>query len=539
MSLLLISIVSAIVFEVISGRAYEVLSGQQAQLSNNKLTLNKIENLVKQTASLLVLADLVIASGETYLVENTLNELDIIIERINKLKVIQLVAGQENTLEIIEKDLLAISHQIVEVDKSLKMNDESKRASLLALYDNRAFSLVTKLQVVRENATKKNQQLEALYSELGAWEKAKVVLVLFGFITIFVIVIGLAICDIDLPIKRISAAANRSLFADSAFINSIDGTVEIQEMSYAFSLLIRKQEAEVNKKEHALSELKNTLLQLKQAHQDSKNTNKKLKETQLQLIDAEKLETTGMLAAGVAHEVKNPLAIIQLSADYLKLKIEREQPDLNEMVDVIFEAVDRADSVIQELLDFNTKGELKMESEKINGVISEAIKLVKHESQKKNIKISTQYSDKTPMVVVDRNKILQVIINLAINAIRAMDKGGELILKTRSISKKEVKDEVTLSDSDQHLLSGDIVIINIIDNGPGISSDVEKKIFEPFFTTKNDGKGTGLGLTVVKNIMRLHGASISIKNNRDKGVNASLVFSTFEAVTGIENKALS
>jgi signal transduction histidine kinase len=522
-----------------SGYAYEVLSGQQSQVSNNKLTLNKIENLEKQISSLLVIADLVMGSGEMYLMENTLNELNIIIERINKLKASQLVAGQENILEIIKKDLLTISYQILKVDNSLKIGDDIKLSHLLIQYDNISFSLVMKLQAFRENATKRNQQFEDLYSELGSREKEKVVFVLIGFISLFIFVIGLAIHNIDLPIKKMSAAAKTSLINDSPFMSSIDGTSEIREMSNAFSLLIQKLEAAVNKKKWALTQLERTHSQLKKAHKETKNTYQKLKDTQLQLIEAEKLETTGILAAGVAHEVKNPLAIIQLGTDYLKQKIGPEQPNINEILDAMCVAIDRADSVIQELLDFNSKGQLKMEPEKINDMISEAIKFVKHEAQKKNIKISTQYSDKTAIVVIDRNKILQVIINLAINAIRAMDYGGELILKTRSMSKKEIGDEVTLSDSGQYLLSDHIVIINIIDNGSGISADIKEKIFEPFFTTKNDGDGTGLGLTVVQNIMRLHGASISIKNNTDEGANATLVFSTFEAMTGIANKALS
>jgi len=247
-----------------------------------------------------------------------------------------------------------------------------------------------------------------------------------------------------------------------------------------------------------------------------------LEEAQLQLIQAEKMETIGMLAAGIAHEVKNPLAIIQLGVDYI-VKSKKDE-DITEVTKDIEEAIVRADTVIKELLDFSASKQLNMKIVDLNPVIEESLLLVKHELMKKNIDVVVQYDENLPQVEIDQNKIEQVCINLLVNAINAMGEKGTLTIKTYSERVEKVADYFNLSRTGQ-LLLGDIgVVLDIEDDGSGILEDKLDKIFDPFFTTKQSGASIGLGLTVTQNIIRLHNAILNIKNKKDGGVRASVVF---------------
>lgn len=247
-----------------------------------------------------------------------------------------------------------------------------------------------------------------------------------------------------------------------------------------------------------------------------------LEEAQLQLIQAEKMETIGMLAAGIAHEVKNPLAIIQLGVDYI-VKSKKDE-DITVVTKDIEEAIVRADTVIKELLDFSASKQLNMKIVDLNPVIEESLLLVKHELMKKNIDVVVQYDENLPQVEIDQNKIEQVCINLLVNAINAMGEKGTLTIKTYSERVEKVADYFNLSRTGQ-LLLGDIgVVLDIEDDGSGILEDKLDKIFDPFFTTKQSGASIGLGLTVTQNIIRLHNAILNIKNKEDGGVRASVVF---------------
>lgn len=226
-----------------------------------------------------------------------------------------------------------------------------------------------------------------------------------------------------------------------------------------------------------------------------------LKETQLQLIQAEKLESVGRLAAGVAHEVKNPLAIIQLGLDFLKPSAEGEAA---EVVDEMDEAVGRADKVVKGLVDFSRSDKLDMERQDLNDVVEAALRMVKHELQARKISLHDKLAAGLPLLLLDKGKIEQVLINLCMNAAQAMDSKGELNVETSRI--------------------GEEVLLLVKDTGPGIPADKLDKIFDPFFTTKAVGKGTGLGLSVVRNIIELHNAAIAVQNRPQGGASFTIRF---------------
>jgi two-component system, NtrC family, sensor kinase len=254
-----------------------------------------------------------------------------------------------------------------------------------------------------------------------------------------------------------------------------------------------------------------------------KETYEELEVTQLQLIQAEKMDSIGKLSAGIAHEVKNPLAVIQLGINYIQKKLsvnENLEGVIHDMEDAIF----RADSVIKELVDFSASRELNLIKQELNPIIEESLLLVKHELTKHNVNVVNKLNDEIPQVEIDRNKLQQVFINLFMNAIHAMDGKGTLVVRTYTGILKEELKKHQLSNTGQHKLSNNVVVVEIEDTGTGIEIDNENKIFEPFFTTKKAGIGTGLGLTVTENIIRLHNAYIDIRNRNEGGVIVSIMF---------------
>jgi signal transduction histidine kinase len=250
-----------------------------------------------------------------------------------------------------------------------------------------------------------------------------------------------------------------------------------------------------------------------------------LKNTQLQLIQAEKLESIGRLAAGIAHEVKNPLAVIQLGVDYLS-KTLRGNKDAIESVHDMDDAVKRADTVIKGLLEFSRPAKPEMKTLDLSNVLEESLLLVKYELTKNNISLDKQLENELPTIELDRNKMKQVFINIFMNAVHAMDSGGTLTVKTSSskLSKENFNLHCKFTE---HLKAGDsVVIAEIKDTGTGIPDDKIDKLFDPFFTTKPTGVGTGLGLSVTRGIIDLQKAAINIVNRNEGGACVSIIFKT-------------
>lgn len=259
------------------------------------------------------------------------------------------------------------------------------------------------------------------------------------------------------------------------------------------------------------------------AQEELNKANEELKDTQLQLMQAEKLDTIGTLSAGVAHEVKNPLAVIQLGINYMQKTITKGG-ELDGVIQDMDDAIHRANNVIKELVDFSASKQLELEIQELNSIVEESLLLVKHELIKYNINIVKELEENLPFVEIDRNKIQQVFINLFMNAIHAMGSKGTLSVRTYTSDLKEILELHNMSKTGQYRLTDNVVVIEIEDTGSGISPDDQNKIFEPFFTTKKSGEGTGLGLSVTENIIRLHNAFIDINNHKEGGVIASIMF---------------
>src|SRR3989338_4644216 len=177
--------------------------------------------------------------------------------------------------------------------------------------------------------------------------------------------------------------------------------------------------------------LKNLLQETKKTYDDLIKSHEELKNTQSQLIQAEKLASIGELAAGIAHEVKNPLATMLVGIDYLKKHGSSNEEDKSILNDIT-EALKRADRVIRGLLDFSVEQKFQMKNEDINIVIEESLLLVKHPIDRSHIVLMKDLKDNLPLVQIDRNKIQQVFVNLIINALYAMPEKGTLTIRTYS-----------------------------------------------------------------------------------------------------------
>lgn len=228
---------------------------------------------------------------------------------------------------------------------------------------------------------------------------------------------------------------------------------------------------------------------IKVVHYVKDVTEKREMEEQMRL--AEKMAAIGQLSAGIAHEINNPLGGIRLCFNNL-ISTAMDNETKKTHIEVINTGLERIQGIIRQLLDFSKKTSLSISPVSVNKLIDNVLQLIEYSANKKGIEIIKNNSDRIPDVMVDRNKIEQVFLNIILNAIQAMNGPGKLIIKTS--------------------LNNGHCIISFMDTGPGIPHDVMPYIFDPFFTTKPVGEGTGLGLSVSKSIIEQHGGRITVES---------------------------
>jgi len=224
-----------------------------------------------------------------------------------------------------------------------------------------------------------------------------------------------------------------------------------------------------------------------------------------QLVQAAKLASVGELAAGIAHEINNPLAVIAEEVGVLKdsldpeLAEEDEEPvDLQEHLDAIHEAVFRCRDITRKLLTFVRKTEVKVESQDLHEILDEVLDaILGNELAISNVTVERRYDRRISEIQTDRNQLIQVFVNLVKNALDAMPGGGRLTVTTAS--------------------RGNRVAVAVQDTGGGMSPSHVERVFLPFFTTKDPGEGTGLGLSVSYTIIRDFGGHFYVESAVGKG----------------------
>jgi PAS domain S-box-containing protein len=225
------------------------------------------------------------------------------------------------------------------------------------------------------------------------------------------------------------------------------------------------------------------------------------------LAQAEKLASIGQLASGVAHEINNPLGVIQCYANLIA-KSHPPDPQILSDVGIIRKHTDQCRSVVEALLNFSRVAEPRMNKTDINACIEEVIAVLDLQLQKAKFTIERQFEATLPRITVDSNKIKQVLMNLLINASQAIPDGGRIKVKTGLIK------------------DGKQLAIAISDTGQGVSKENISKIFDPFFTTKGPEKGTGLGLSVSYGIVQQHQGSITVDSAHGKGTTFNILLPT-------------
>jgi two-component system NtrC family sensor kinase len=224
-----------------------------------------------------------------------------------------------------------------------------------------------------------------------------------------------------------------------------------------------------------------------------------LQETQEQLIQQEKLASVGQLAAGVAHEINNPLGTILLYADILHKETAENNQQQQEDLEMIMREANRCKVIVNDLLNFSRQNEMLTQETDLNGLLQSLATEAAKQDLYQQIELVTDLEPNLPLIQADPFQLHQVFLNLMNNAAEAMPDGGELILRTY------------LDPMDG------FVTVEVQDNGMGISEENMKKLFTPFFTTKPIGKGTGLGLAIVYGIVKMHRGQIQVQSQTGQG----------------------
>jgi PAS domain S-box-containing protein len=233
------------------------------------------------------------------------------------------------------------------------------------------------------------------------------------------------------------------------------------------------------------------------------------KKLQAQFFRAQRMESIGTLAGGIAHDLNNILAPIMLGVDSLKKKV--STPQEQKILGVIESSARRGSDVVRQVLTFARGTDVERKKLELIQIIKELEKIAK-ETFPQLIKIKTTVTDDLWIVLGDHTQIYQVLMNLCVNARDAMPDGGKLTIKAENT---EIDESYTKFNIEAR--EGPYVVITVADTGTGIPPDVMDKIFDPFFTTKELGKGTGLGLSTVRGIVKSHGGFINVYSELRKG----------------------
>jgi signal transduction histidine kinase len=221
-----------------------------------------------------------------------------------------------------------------------------------------------------------------------------------------------------------------------------------------------------------------------------------------QLAHTEKMAAVGTLAAGVAHEVNNPLAGVLASIENL-----RDNPEDEEMRDrylgLIADGLRRIERTVANLLNFARQREIKLEPTSLNHNMKHVVELVSYQLRAGGVDIEMDFDSSPAVVEADHFQMEQLFLNLYLNALDAMPDGGTLQLRTR--------------------VRGGKVIAEVRDTGTGIPTEIRDRIFDPFFTTKEIGEGTGLGLAVTGSIMAAHSGTIEVETSAGRGTTFRII----------------
>lgn len=399
-----------------------------------------------------------------------------------------------------EQNIMLYNDQkVFEVFKSFKpLNFEgNKEIEKYRLLVHSHYEMYQYEKDLEDEMRSKAKEIQSLTEKLSTKEREyisltlKMVAKLAIFGLFIMIVLGTVITiqlsrNIANPIKRLEEITKKIAMGDFSETIEAKGKDEIASLGMSFNQMKEKILFAKSILENAVAEAVG-----------------KLGEKQAQLIATEKLAILGLFAAGVAHEINNPLAIINEKAGLMKDILEmsddfKHKTRFLKLLDAIFESINRCRTVTHRILGFARKTEVSIEILNLNDIIKNVTVFLEKEILYKNIRLELNLKENLPEVRSDKGQLQQVFLNIIKNAIDAVGNGGLVAVST------DIKDE-------------NMVKVSIKDNGHGISGEDLKHIFEPFFTTKGKGKGTGLGLSITNGIVKNLGGNIFLESEGGKG----------------------
>ena len=348
----------------------------------------------------------------------------------------------------------------------------------------------------------------------------KIILLYIAFDSVLIVAVGtfLLFRGIVKPIRALLNATQKIALGDFSQRMEKSSINEMSELSLSFNRASRQLEEYAKSIEKADTELK---------------------QAQQEVIRSEKLASVGRLAAGVAHEIGNPIGAILGYVHILKSGVDNAK-EKDEYIKRIEAESDRINTIINDLLYFSRSSEAEVDEVDINRVIENTISMITPQNILKNISVDLQLEQGIPHIKANENQLQQVMVNLIINAADAMPDGGELTIQTAGTMTQAILKKGNLPfrrkddppDTDYSHLRKSIdrvsmhrkpeepiryVMIKISDTGCGIKDEDSPKVFDPFYTTKPPGRGTGLGLAICLRIIESFNGRIKVENNEQGG----------------------
>jgi len=243
-----------------------------------------------------------------------------------------------------------------------------------------------------------------------------------------------------------------------------------------------------------------------------------------QMSRRERLASLGELSAGVAHEIRNPLAGIAASAEILQSKIGNDEGKIK-FLDLILQETKRLDRIVSNLLEFARPGPIRMKKEQIGECLEQVKRVIDERARKQNVTVRVKVGRDVPPVYMDRDQMIQVFLNLASNSLEAMPGGGQLEFAVRRITKRGMPRRSGRRSTDRQVGGGrapllKYVRIEVKDSGTGIEDENLEKLFDPFFTTRPTG--SGLGLSICQSIIREHKGTVQVSSAEGKGTTVTV-----------------
>ncbi len=314
--------------------------------------------------------------------------------------------------------------------------------------------------------------------------------VIFSAGTVAVIFLGYILAQsIARPILRLRSIAQAVASGDLAQASGLRRSDEIGDLAEAFDIMTARLQERTAEAERLYAEAVDRNIQLGEMYE-------RLQTAQQQLIQSEKLAAVGQLAAGIVHDVKNPLAVIKGMAEELSIDL-ADPTDVKSGLGVIRDSATRANHILTDLLTFARQSPPAMEMRDLRETVEGSLRLTDYLLRQGKVKVVKQLPETAVFVSHDAQQIEQVLVNLIQNAVQAMPDGGELIVSLDG--------------------SADSALISFQDTGVGIATRDLPKIFDPFFTTKPRGEGTGMGLSVSYGIVKSHGGVIEVESKLGEG----------------------